>query len=198
MTTRRDIVVVGASAGGVKALQELFGALPAHFPGLVVAVLHRGALHSTGLARVLGRHAPLELSEPESGVRVAPGAIYLAPRDQHLVFQDGWLRPSRGAKEHFTRPAIDPLFRSASEVYGPRVVGVLLTGGGSDGVSGLIAIKERGGVSVVQDPNEAEAPTLPLNAVCHDHVDLILALKDIGPALVQLASGHGVAAPLPS
>ena len=131
----------------------------------------------------------MPIVEPESSLALASGTVYVAPRAQHLVFRDHRLEPHRGAKEHFTRPAIDPLFRSAAERYGERVVGILLTGTGHDGLSGLIAIKARGGFCLVQDPDEAEAPALPMNAVLHDHVDLVLPLDDLAPALVQLAAG---------
>ena len=187
---KRDIVVIGASLGGIKALRRVFGELPSDFRGTVAAVLHRGAFHSAGLVALLGREAQLPILEPEEPLPVLAGTIYLAPRDRHLVFRDGGLEPYRGAKEHFTRPAIDPLFRSAAEIYGARVVGLVLTGGGRDGASGLLAIRARGGMSLAQDPEEAAAPFMPQSAINHDHVDLVLPLDRVAKVLVELAAGE--------
>jgi two-component system, chemotaxis family, protein-glutamate methylesterase/glutaminase len=190
---KRDIVVVGASLGGVRALRQVFSGLPRDFKGSVAAVLHRGAFHAGGsLVAVIGRDAQLPIIEPEEPVAVTPGTLYLAPRDRHLVFRDHRLEPDRGAQEHFTRPAIDPLFRSAAEIYGSRVVGLILTGRGRDGVSGLVAIKSRGGVSLVQDPDEAEAPVMPESAIMQDNVDLVLPLDRVSTVLVRLAAGEAV------
>ena len=112
-----------------------------------------------------------------------------APRDQHLVINDGHLQLRRGAKEHRTRPAIDPLFRSAAHTYGPRAVGVLLSGSGDDGVTGLIEIKKAGGVSLVQHPSEALHPSMPRTAIEEDDVDRILVLHELAAALTALAEG---------
>jgi len=146
---KRDVIVIGASAGGVQPLKDLLQLLPPNLPAAVAIVLHRSPYHETRLPMVLGQHALLSVLEPADRDPVLSGAVYVAPRDQHMLFEDGLVRLSRGAREHHTRPAIDPLFRSAAERYGPRVVGMLLSGMGADGVSGLIAIKKAGGVSLV-------------------------------------------------
>lgn len=189
---KHDIVVIGASAGGVEALIALFKGLPRDLPAAVAAVLHRHPLFNIHLAKVLGRRAGLPLIEVREDMPFQPGTIYIAPSDAHLLLTKNGVKPDRGPKEHFTRPAVDPLFRTAAEVFGPRVVGVLLTGGGDDGTRGLINIKAAAGISIVQDPDEARASSMPLNALLYDHVDLVLSLHDIAPAIVALAHGTSI------
>jgi Chemotaxis response regulator containing a CheY-like receiver domain and a methylesterase domain len=123
---------------------------------------------------------------------LAPGTIYIAPSDAHLLLTKDGMKIDRGAKEHFTRPAVDPLFRSAAEAYGPRVMGVLLTGGGDDGVRGLINIKAAAGISIIQNPDEAKASSMPMNALLYDHVDLVLSLQEIPSAVAALAQGKSI------
>jgi two-component system chemotaxis response regulator CheB len=188
----RDVIVIGASAGGVEALSTLFEALDSGLPAIVGTALHRHPVFNLNLAKVLGRRAAIRMREPDHDEPMTSATIYLAPRDHHMVFLDGRVGLNRGPKEHFTRPAIDPLFISASEVYGPRVVGVLLSGGGSDGVAGLIAIKRRGGITMVQDPKEAKIPIMPMTAVKQDHVDFILPLDGIAEMLERLAKGEAI------
>ena len=145
---KRDIVVIGASAGGVLALQRLFAALPVCFSATVGVVLHRGDRLSL-LASVLGRHSLLPIIEPRDGELVRQGTIYLAPADHHMRFHHGYVAVAHEPKENSSRPAIDILFRSAVAGYRQRVVGVLLTGYGADGVRGMTAIAEGGGIGVV-------------------------------------------------
>jgi len=189
---RRDVAVIGASAGGVVALQTLFRALPDPPPGVVVAVLHRSPFFEGMLPAVLGVRTAHLVREPGQHEPVEHGRIYVAPRDRHLVFEDGRFALNRGPKQHHTRPSIDPLFHSAAAVYGARVVGVVLTGGGDDGADGLLAIKHAGGVSIAQDPDEAPHPWMPRSAIVYDHVDLVLPLDAIATALVALARGETV------
>ena len=190
MSDRRDIVVIGCSAGGVVALRYLFGRLPSPLPGTILAVIHRSPYHLNHLAAVLRGGGGNAVHEPARMEHMERGRIYLAPRDQHLLVEDGILRPSRGPKEHSTRPAIDPLFRSAAAAFGPRVVGIVLTGGGYDGSSGLIAIKAAGGLSIVQDPTEALAASMPTRAIVNDHVDAVLSLDEIAEAIPALMEGR--------
>ena len=190
MTQTRDVFTLGASAGGVQALIYLLSKLPSDLPATIGVVLHRTPYHETRLAWVLGRQATLKVVEPDDGETLQRGVVYVAPRDQHLLFDDGCARLSRGPREHLTRPAIDPLFRSAAAAFGPRVAGVLLTGYGGDGVPGLIKIKSAGGVSLVQDPQEASHPVMPRRAIAEDDVDAILTLDGIATALVALAHGR--------
>jgi two-component system chemotaxis response regulator CheB len=187
---KRDVIVVGASAGGVQALMHLLSRLPEALPAVIGIVLHRSPYYETRLPQVLGRHAALQVIEPADGTPLAQGVVYVAPRDEHLLFRDGHARLDHGPKEHRTRPAVDPLFRSAAEAYGARVAGVLLTGYGADGVPGLIRIKANRGVSLVQDPHEAPHPVMPIRAIADDSVDAILPLDGLAAALIALAAGQ--------
>jgi len=188
----RDVIVIGASAGGVEALIRLFQGLTSEFQGVMAAVIHRSPAYNLHLAKVLGRNVELPIIEPIHGMTLKPGTIYLAPRDHHMVFTKNHVELNRGPKVHFTRPAVDPLFTSAAEAFGTRVVGVLLTGGGDDGVSGFITIKARQGLAIIQDPLEAKMPTMPLNALTRDHVDLVLPLAEIPGVLERLARGEAI------
>lgn len=186
----RDVITVGASAGGIQALTELFAKLPARLPAAIAVVLHRSPHFEGKLPGVLGRRTSLEIVEPEDGAALETGRVYVAPRDQHLILDGSAVRLSRGPKEHRTRPAIDPLFRSAAKAYGPRVTGVLLSGFGEDGVSGLIAITAGGGLSLVQHPLQAIHSTMPKNAIAEDDVDAVLYLDQMADALTALACGE--------
>lgn len=184
----RDIVVIGASAGGIEALTGLLCMLPADVPAVVAVVLHRSPFAASSLLQVLERATGRHVVEPLDGEPLERGRIFLAPRDQHILVKDGAFEVNRGPKEHFTRPAIDPLFASAA-AYGPRVAGVLLSGAGDDGVLGLIRIKAAGGVSLVQTPAQATHGAMPANAIRHDRVDAILPVSQLALALASLAAG---------
>jgi two-component system chemotaxis response regulator CheB len=188
----RDVVVIGASAGGVQALRHLLSKLPGHLPAVVGIVLHRSPYYETQLPYVLSRVTTLPVIEPDDGAPFEPGTVVVAPRDQHLLFERHGIRLSRGPREHLTRPAVDPLFRSAAATFGARTVGMLLTGFGGDGVPGLIAIKRAGGLSLVQDPADAVHPTMPRRAIAEDDVDAILPLDGLAAAIVAMAEGRAV------
>ena len=188
----RDIIVIGASAGGVLVIKELLTALPGDLAATALIVLHRSPFHETQLPHVLGLHAALQVVEPEDGAPMSPGMVYVAPRDQHLVVHDGFVRLDRGPKQHRTRPAIDPLFLSAAAIYGKRVIGVLLSGMGGDGVTGLITIKHSGGISLVQSPLEAQFPTMPSRAIKEDDVDAALTMVALARALPILVAGGAI------
>lgn len=191
---RRDVVVIGASAGGVRALRELVSALPPKFGAAVFIVLHIGA-HSSTLPDILGHASPSPVTHAVDGESFEPGRIYVAPPDHHLLLEAGRMRVTRGPKEHHTRPAVDPLFRSAALSLGSRVIGVLLTGRLDDGTAGLQAIKACGGLVLVQDPDEAEEPGMPQSALRHVVVDHCLPLGSMAMRLAELV---GTAAPRPA
>src|SRR5262252_3717839 len=157
----RDIIVIGGSAGGLEALMKLLCALPPDLPAAIGVVLHRSPVLSSNLSEVIKRSSQLPVVEVNEREPLRSGHVYLAPRDRHLRFDDGILHTSRDAHQHRFRPAVDPLFVSAANVHGDRVVGVLLSGGGEDGVPGLVAIKAAGGLSLVQDPREATVSMMP-------------------------------------
>jgi two-component system chemotaxis response regulator CheB len=184
----RDIVVIGASVGGIEALRTIVGGLPADFPASVFVVMHVSPQSPSILADILDRAGALPAANAADGERIQPGRIYVAPPDHHLVIEPNRVRVTRGPKEKRFRPAVDPLFRSAAQVYGPRVIGVILTGYLDDGTAGLWAVKQLGGTSVVQDPQEALAPSMPASALRQVRVDHCVPVAEIAPLLVRLTS----------
>ena len=192
----RDVITIGASAGGIEALLRLFEKLPASLPAAIAVVVHRPPLFESQLAQIFDRRSALPVLEPEDRHPAEPGRVYLAPRDYHMVFEDGVIRLNRGPHQHRFRPAVDPLFLSAAEVYGRRVVGVLLSGGGADGVRGLIGIKARGGLSIVQDPSEARNPMMPTSAIAEDDVDAVLRARPDGGCAGQPDDWRAARAPV--
>lgn len=182
-----DIIVVGASAGGVEALSKLVGQLPEELPAALFIVLHIPAQSPSMMPDILNRAGPLAATHPTDGEEIRRRHIYVAPPDYHLLLERERIRVVRGPKENRHRPAVDPLFRSAAVAYGPRVVGVILTGALDDGTAGLWAVKQRGGVAIVQDPDDALYPSMPGSALAHVQVDYRLPLTEIGATLIQLA-----------
>ncbi|WP_207483259.1 chemotaxis protein CheB [Arenibaculum pallidiluteum] len=183
----KDIIVIGGSAGGLEALRTLVAGLPRWFPAAVFVVLHIGARRSNA-PEILGRAGLLPSLFAADGMPIAAGAIYVAPPDHHMLLAPGRMRLSRGPRENYTRPAIDPLFRSAAEAYGPRVVGVILSGSLSDGTAGLSEIKGHGGTTVVQDPAGARAPGMPSSALANVTVDHCVPIGDLAELLVGLTA----------
>lgn len=184
---KHDIITIGASSGGVEALTELARGLPDDLPAAVFVVLHLPPHATSRLPQILGRHCALPVSAAVHGEPIQPGRVYVAVPDRHLVVDRGRVRLVRGPRENRHRPAVDVLFRSAARAYGPRVVGVVLTGALDDGTAGLLAIKRRGGVSIVQDPAEALFPGMPESALRFAPVDHRLFLADIAPTLARIA-----------
>jgi two-component system, chemotaxis family, protein-glutamate methylesterase/glutaminase len=161
---QRDIVVIGASAGGLKPARRLLSALPSDFPASIFLTLHTSAQAPGLLAEILDAAGPLLARFPSDGEIIQEGRVYVAPVDHHMLVDPGKVVVVRGPKENRFRPAIDPLFRSAAVHYGPRVIGVILSGMLDDGAAGLVAVRQCGGVAIVQDPREAEFPDMILNA----------------------------------
>jgi two-component system, chemotaxis family, protein-glutamate methylesterase/glutaminase len=190
------IIVVGASAGGIEALQVLTGGLPASLDASVFVVLHigTGINGHSHLPAILSRAGKLPAVGPRDGEQIETGKIYVAPPDCHLLLQKGRVHLSHGPKENWTRPAINPLFRSAAVAYGAGVIGVILTGTLDDGVAGLAEIKRRGGVAVVQDPRSAMFSSMPLNAIKSVDVDHVVPLPQIGRFVAELVETERVAA----
>jgi len=182
----RDIVVIGASMGGVEALRTLISQLPAHLPAAVFLVLHIPPWRPTRLHEVLGRAGQMPAVLAQDGGAIQHGKIYVGPPDHHLLVENGRLRVVKGPKENRQRPAIDPLFRSAAIAYGPRVIGVLLTGNLDDGTAGLWQVKHTGGVTVIQDPADAPFPGMPANALANVEVDHSVPLAKMANLIVRL------------
>lgn len=189
----RGVVALGASAGGVEALHVVVEALPAGLPAAVTIVQHLDPHHRSTLAALLGRRARLAVKQAAHGEPIQPGTIYVAPPDEHLRVAGGRLELSHSRQVHFTRPSIDLLFESVAAEYGPRAIGVILSGTGVDGASGIRAIKQAGGITIVQDPSTAAHRGMPDAACSTGCVDFKLDLGRIGPVIADLLGGAGVA-----
>lgn len=181
-----DIVVIGASAGGVEALKTVMSGLPADLPASIFVVLHIPDNGTSVLPNILNRSGPLPASHPVNMEEISQGRVYVAPTDSHLLIKQGYMRLTRGPKENGHRPAVDPLFRTAARAYGGRVIGVILSGTLDDGTAGMIAIKERGGLTVAQSPETALYTGMPLSAIENARVDYILPVSEIGSMLSRL------------
>lgn len=188
----RDIVVVGGSAGSLTVIFTILKHLPPDLEVLLAIVMHRSPTYNGHLVELLARRSNLPVYEPSDGDRLTFGRVYVAPPDHHIQIEgDSW-RVSRGAKVHWARPAVDPLFMSAASTFGPRVAGVQLSGGGSDGVSGLIAIHGRGGLTMAQRPDEAESPSMPSAAISKDDIAAVLKADEIAAAIPELVIGNAI------
>ncbi|HYO15951.1 MAG TPA: chemotaxis protein CheB [Thermoanaerobaculia bacterium] len=185
-TATRDIILLGASAGGVHALSEVVGRLPPNLPASIFVVLHIAPHGQSALPAILSRSGCLPASHPSDGELIQPGRIYVAPPDRHLLIDGDRVLLSRNATENGHRPAVDVLFRTAARVYRRRVIAVVLTGNLDDGTAGLAVVKRYGGVAIVQDPEEADYPSMPASAIASVQVDHVLPLADIGPLLDEL------------
>lgn len=181
---RHDVVVVGASAGGVQALQRLVADLPA----AVLVVLHLMNRGTSVLADILDRAGPLPATQARDGERFEHGHVYVAPPDFHLLLRGPLLQLSAGPSENGHRPAIDLLFRSAARDRGPRTIGVVLSGTLDDGAAGLGLIKLRGGATVVQDPDDAAFGAMPRNAIEFVEPDRVVPLARLGETLCELVA----------
>ena len=189
----RDVIVVAASAGGFEPVRSIARYFPRDLPAGIAVVLHRGVHEDTGLlASILRQDSRLLVSEPHGGELFEHGHLYVAPMDRHLVLRDGRFFRDRGPKENFSRPAANPLFRSAAAGFGPRVLGVILSGGDSDGALGARAIAAAGGITLVQDPREAEDPSMPRRAIELDDVGAVLSLHALLDAIAILAHGNAL------
>ena len=182
----RDIIVVGASAGGITALKEFVRYLPEDFEGSVFIVLHIPPYSESELPEILSKAGPLKAVHPKDGDPIEPGKIYVAPHDRHLLLEKDKVLVKKGPKENRFRPAIDALFRSAAYTYGSRVIGIILSGFLDDGTSGLYTIKRLGGMAIVQEPKDAEQPDMPKNAMEYVKPDYIVAAADIAPVIAGI------------
>ena len=187
---RKDIVVIGASAGGIEVVKQVLSVLPAGFPAAVFIVIHMAPDSPGVLPRIFDESGELPAAQAVDRDRIRPGQVFVAPPDQHLLIEHGRMQLSRGPRENRFRPAIDPLFRSAAQTYGPRVIGVILSGGLDDGTNGLWTVKRLGGTAVVQDPAEALAPSMPLSALRHVNVDYTVKARDLAALLIQLTAAE--------
>jgi two-component system chemotaxis response regulator CheB len=187
MESPTTIIVIGASAGGVEAIRTVVSALPANLDAAVFVTLHIGA-HRSDLPALLTRAGSLPAKHPKDREPIIRGRIYVSPPDHHMLVEADGVRLSKGPRENWARPAVDPMFRSAAQAFGPAVIGVILTGGLNDGTAGLIEIKANGGTAIIQDPNDAYNPSMPESALEHVDVDHILVAAEIGRSLAKMAA----------
>ena len=182
-----EIVAIGASWGGMRAIGMVLEALPEGFEPAVVVVQHRGASHDDELLeRVLARHSKLEVVPVTDKEPIRPGCVYVAPAAYHMIVEPSHLALDSEDVVQFARPSIDVLFESVAEVYGERAVGVVLTGRNEDGAEGLARIAAAGGFTVVQDPDTAEQGEMPAAAIASGAAQRVLPLEEIGPFLAAL------------
>src|SRR5262249_2475817 len=184
----RDIVVVGASAGGVEPLTKLVAGLPRDLPAAVFVVVHLPATTRSFLPNILSRAGALVAVHPEDGAPIRPGHVYVAPPNHHLLVEPGRMRLLAGPRVNRVRPAADPLFRSAARAYGERVTGGVLSGTQDDGAAGLAAIKERGGVAIVQDPADALFSGMPCSALERAPVDRCARAPELADVIMELVA----------
>ena len=192
----RDIVVIGGSSGSIGVLEAIVSRLPADLPAAIFVVVHTAARGPGLLGEILSRRGPLRASLAIHGEEIQHGRIYVAPPDNHVMLNDGFVQVVRGPKENNHRPAVDPLFRTAAKHYGPRVIGIVLSGNLDCGTAGILSIKAREGLAIVQDPRDASVPTMPTSVLDHVHVDHVVTAAEIGPLLARLV--HERAPPWPA
>ena len=190
----RDVIVIGASVGGVEALKHICSHLPDDLPAIIGIVIHRSPAYYSDIQAVYQRPGRINVREPHSGEVFKLSTAYFAPADHHMHFHAEGIGLSRGPKVHFTRPAADVLFMSAAESFRERVAGIVLSGGGADGAHGLVSIKRYRGLSFIQDPKESKDARMPLNALREDSVDGVMPLQELPSLIRALANGSDWAA----
>jgi two-component system chemotaxis response regulator CheB len=190
---RRDLVVIGASAGGVEVLTRVVKDLPSDLPAAICIVLHVAPGSPSLLAHILGRAGTMPCRSARDGERLREGVILVAPPDHHLAIEDSQVRLSVGPRENGHRPAVDVLFRSAARALDSRVVGVVLSGTRDDGAAGLAVIKANGGGTIVQDPRDAMYAGMPASAIANVSVDAIVPATLLASTIAAMVRGEGPA-----
>lgn len=191
-TRRYDLVLIGASSGGLEALIGLLQALPESYCLPTIVVLHQRANRESGVPEMLSRYTHLEVFEPDDKQKIETGTMYIAPPNYHLLIEpDRTIGLSLDAPMNYSRPSIDMAFTSAAEVYGDALIGCIFTGANSDGAQGVAQIKRRGGLVLVQDPEQATVHTMPLSAIRKTAVDAVLSLEEIAGRLAAECARSG-------
>lgn len=192
---KRDVVVIGASAGGVLALKELVSSLPADFSAPIFIVQHIAPYATSMMPEILNHVGVLKAVHPKDGDPIRAGYIYIAPPDHHILIESDRVLVKKGPKENRFRPSIDALFRSAAYTFGPRVIGVVLTGLLDDGASGMWSVKRLGGVGIVQQPGDAEYPSMPTSVLEYVDVDYVVPLNQVASLLTTLTAKEDIHTP---
>lgn len=186
-----DIVAIATSAGGLVALSQVLGSLPANFPAAIVVVQHLDPHGRTMLPQILARRSPLQVQSARLGDRIQAGTVYVAPPDKHMLINaNGMIMLTSSAQINFSRPSADSLFESVAKNFKQRAIAIVLTGMGKDGAHGIELIKQMGGVTIAQDEATAQFASMPHAAIQTDAVDLILPLQQIAPTLIRLVMGE--------
>jgi two-component system, chemotaxis family, protein-glutamate methylesterase/glutaminase len=184
-----ELVAMGGSWGGLAAYDRILPALPEGFPAAIVVVQHRAVdSYRGGLTSYLQQRSALPVREIDDKEPIEPGALHLAPADYHTIVERGYFALSTEAAVHYSRPSIDVCFQTAADAYGERLIGVVLTGANEDGAAGIVAIHERGGYTIAQDPATADKPAMPEAAIATGAVDRVASVEEIGPLLVELCA----------
>jgi two-component system chemotaxis response regulator CheB len=183
------VVAIGTSAGGLNALSQVLRSLPRSFPSSIVVVQHLSPTHKSWMADLLGRSTRLFVKQAEHNEIMLPGPVYVAPPDEHLLVGPGKIQLAHSQLVHFSRPSIDLLFESVAGTYGSRAIAVVLSGSGRDGATGIRAIKEAGGATIAQKPDEAEFPPMPAAAIETGCIDFVVPLEKIGQKLMEQCAG---------
>ncbi|MCD1295226.1 chemotaxis protein CheB [Methanocella sp. CWC-04] len=183
-----DIVAIGTSAGGLKALTEVLSNLPKDFPVPILIVQHLDPRHKSLMAEILQRHSDMNIKEAEDGEDIKNSTVYIAPPNRHMLTTDKKIELTKTEFVHFSRPSIDLLFDSVAADYKDRAIAVILTGSGMDGAIGIKAIKENGGTTIAQDSRTSEYFSMPDTAIKTGSIDFILPLNEIAGALVKLVT----------
>lgn len=181
-----DIVAIGSSAGGIKAIAIILSALPVDFPAPILIVQHLDPSHKSLIVEIMQRHSRLRVTEAIDGETMNPSTVYIAPPNKHMLVNDGKIQLTSTAFFHFSRPSIDLLFESVAATFGERAIGIILTGSGHDGTMGIKAIKENGGTTIAQDEARSEYRDMPQSAISTGMVDFVLAIQEIAPAIIAL------------
>ena len=189
-----ELIAIGASWGGLRAVGDLLAGLPDDFAPPIVVAQHRTPDSSQdALAGILSRHTPLPVRDAGDKDPIEPGHVYLAPPDYHLMVEAGHFELSLEGPVTWSRPSIDVLFESVADAYGDRAIGVLLTGASADGAAGLLRMREAGAITLVQDPNDAERSEMPAAAVAAQAAETVRPLAELPGCLVEACSRVGAA-----
>lgn len=190
---RFEVVAIGCSAGGLQALAEVLGGLPRNFPAAVLIVQHLHPTRKNRMAEVVARLTALPVLDAVHDEPLLPGRVYLAPADEHLEVRDAHVRLSQAEPVRFSRPSVDTLFQSVAREYGPRAIGLILSGSLRDGAEGVRAMKEAGATTAAELPEDAEFQSMPEAAIATGCVDHVLPLAELAPWLTRLCTGAAAA-----